>query len=247
MRSDDELSLELSHLVLGLNQVLRIEISIRSDSLVQVLLLLELAFELDVLFLELTDQVLLQFDLFHHLHEVGVGLGCLVREPISVFLESVDLSQQIGDVLLLGSALLLELGDLVLLVGDLILVLVVLVFGLLDRLLHHVSEPDQVNDLLLVLFGVSPEMFDLSGQSVDSVLGDVLLVLGLLLLPGDSVLVVLEGFALSRKLVDVLLHFSDGGLELVDLHLLGGDSVLCLRNVLLKVVNFVLRVLQACF
>ena len=63
---------------------------------------------------------------------------------------------QLSDVLLLLSALLLQLGDLILLVGDLILVSVVLILSFLDGLRHHVSEPNQIDDLLFVLLSVSP-------------------------------------------------------------------------------------------
>ena len=112
-----------------------------------------------------------------------------MRELISILLKNIDLFEQISDVLLLCSSLLLELSNLIDLAANLILVLHVLILSLLDGLGHHVSEPDKINDLLLILFGVSPEMLDLSGESIHSVLGQVLLVLSLLLLIGDSLLV----------------------------------------------------------
>lgn len=113
MGSDLELSLKLSDLVLGLDQVLRVEISIRSDCFVQVLLLLELTLELDVLFLEFRDKVLLQLHLLDHLHQIGVGLGSLVGELISIFLKNIDLFEEISDVLLFGPSLLFKLSNLV--------------------------------------------------------------------------------------------------------------------------------------
>ena len=189
MGCDLELSLELSDLVLSLDQVLRVEISVRSYSLIQVLLLLELTFELNILFLELTDKILLQLDLFDHLHEIGIGLGSFVRELISILLENIDLFEEVGNVLLLGSSLLLKLCNLVDFAADFILVLHILILSLLDRLGHHVSEPDQINDLLLVLLGVSAQVLNLSRQGIHSVLSQVLLVLSLLLFVGDSLLV----------------------------------------------------------
>ena len=177
MRSNLELSLELGNLILGLNEVLGVKVSVRSNSLIQVLLLLELSFELDVLLLELTDEVLLEFDLFDHLHEICIGLGCLMGESISVLLELVNLSQEISDVLLLHPTLLFELADLIVLLGDFILVLEVVVLGLFDGLRHHISESDEINDLLLVLLSVSSEMLNLSGQGVDTVFGEILLIL----------------------------------------------------------------------
>lgn len=49
---DLELTVEFSHIVLGLQQVLGVEVLLRSDCLVQVLLLFKLGFEFDVFFLE---------------------------------------------------------------------------------------------------------------------------------------------------------------------------------------------------
>mmetsp|Transcript_10297 Transcript_10297/g.15732 ORF Transcript_10297/g.15732 Transcript_10297/m.15732 type:complete len:538 (+) Transcript_10297:515-2128(+) len=219
MGGDLELPLQLSDLVLGLDQVLRVQVTIGTDSLVEVLLLLQLAFELDVLLLELTDQVLLELDLFDHLHQVGVGLAGLVGESISVLLKGVDLAKEVGDVLLLSTTLLFELGDLVVLLGDLVLVLVVLVLGLLDGLAHHVSEADQVDDLLLVLLGVAAKVLDLTGQGVHSVLRDVLLVLSLSLLAGDAVLVVLQAVVLALQVLVLLLDLADASAHVVDLFL----------------------------
>jgi hypothetical protein len=51
MRSNLELSLELSDLVLRLNQVLAVEVTVTTHGLIQVLLLFKLSFELDVLLL----------------------------------------------------------------------------------------------------------------------------------------------------------------------------------------------------
>ena len=73
-----ELSLKFSNLILSFDEVLRIEISIRSDSLIQVLLLFELTLEFDILLFELADKVLLEFDLLNHLHKIGVGFGSLM-------------------------------------------------------------------------------------------------------------------------------------------------------------------------
>jgi len=107
MRSDLELSLQLCNFVLSFDQVLRVKVSVTSYSLIQVLLLLQLAFKLDVLLLELTDEVLLELDLFNHLHEVCISFRSLMRETISIFLELIDLSKQLSNVFLLHSSLLL--------------------------------------------------------------------------------------------------------------------------------------------
>jgi len=73
MRGDTELSSHICDLILSFNEIFRVEISVGSDSFIQVLLLFKLSLEFNVLFLELTDEVLLQLDFFNHLHQVSVG------------------------------------------------------------------------------------------------------------------------------------------------------------------------------
>ena len=188
------------------------------------MLLLKLSFKLNILLLELTDQVLLKLYLLYHLHQVSVGFGSFVREPITVLLEVVNIPKELSDVLLLLSALLLQLGDLILLVGDLILVSVVLILSFLDGLRHHVSEPNQIDDLLFVLLSVSPKMLDFSGKSVNSIFGDVLLILSFFLLSGHSVFVIqepvvdsVEDLVLLLELSDLVSHLIDLNLEVTDL------------------------------
>jgi len=224
MRSNHELPLKLSNFILSFDQVLGVKISVGSNSLIQVLLLLKLSFKLDILLLELTDQVLLKLYLLYHLHQVSVGFGSFVREPITVLLEVVNIPKELSDVLLLLSALLLQLGDLILLVGDLILVSVVLILSFLDGLRHHVSEPNQIDDLLFVLLSVSPKMLDFSGKSVNSIFGDVLLILSFFLLSGHSVFVIqepvvdsVEDLVLLLELSDLVSHLIDLNLEVTDL------------------------------
>jgi hypothetical protein len=225
MGCDLELSLKLSDLILSLDQVLRVEISVRSNSLIQVLLLFELTFELNILFLELTDKVLLQLDFFDHLHEIGISLRSFVRELISILLENIDLFEEVSNILLLGSSLLLKLCNLIDFAADLVLVLHILILSLFDRLGHHVSEPDQIDDLFLVLFGVSAQVLDLSCQGIHSVLGQVLLVFSLLLFVGDSLLVgdkaivhTVVNLVHLLQLSVLVTELTDLNLKVVDLH-----------------------------
>jgi len=87
MTGNFEFALELRNLVLTLNQVLGIQVTVGSDSLVQVLLRLKFRFKINVLLLKLTDQVLLQFDFLNHLHQVGVGFGGFQGELVALLLE----------------------------------------------------------------------------------------------------------------------------------------------------------------
>lgn len=77
--SNFELAVQLSYIVLGFQQILRIQVFLGTDRFVEVLLLLELGFELDGFLLQLRHQVFLQLDLFEHAHELSlVLLGLLL-------------------------------------------------------------------------------------------------------------------------------------------------------------------------
>lgn len=222
-----EVSSELRHLIVGLNQVLRVEVSVRSDCLVKSLLLLELSFELDVLLLELTDQVCLELHFFDHLHQVGVGLACLERELVSLLFKSVDLLEQVSDVLLLISALDLEVLDLSVLGQQFLLVLLVLDLGLLDVLLHHVSVSDQIQDRCFFVVALLSQMLDFSRKGIDTCLGDGFLVLGLLLELGDPCL-------LSNVLIVASVQYLVFLLELSELVLVVGDFLFAILQLVLQ-------------
>lgn len=70
MGGDLELALQLCDLVLGLDQVLAVEVAVRPDGLVQVLLLLEFGLQIDGFFLEFPNQIFLKFNFLNHLHEI---------------------------------------------------------------------------------------------------------------------------------------------------------------------------------
>ena len=97
---NSELFAELNDLIVGKNQVLTVEVTIRAHNFVQVLLLLELTLELDVLFLQLADQVALQLNLLDHLHQVGVGLVGSLRLLLLLTLDLANRLDQALDVLL---------------------------------------------------------------------------------------------------------------------------------------------------
>ena len=68
---------------MSLKKVLRVEIPIRSHSLIQVLLLLELAFSLNIFLLKLAYNIIIQLYLFEALIIFSIGLGSL--ETILLF------------------------------------------------------------------------------------------------------------------------------------------------------------------
>lgn len=72
--SNLELLSKLNNLVVGLDKTLTVQVTVGTDNLVQVLLLLELVLKVKILLLELANQVSLELDFLEHLHQVGVGL-----------------------------------------------------------------------------------------------------------------------------------------------------------------------------
>lgn len=182
MRGDLEFALEFSHFILRLNEVLGVEVSVGAHGLVETLLLFELAFELDVLLLEFGYKVLLEFDLFDHLHEISVGLGSLVGELVPLLLEfghvlEYPLERGLGsfhvdhEIIVYGLLLL-----------DQILGLDVLGLGPLDAHTHLVSVVLETDDVLLLLVDLSAEVLDLAGQRRHARLRQVLLLYRLHLL-----------------------------------------------------------------
>lgn len=89
---NSEFTAKFDHLIISLIHLLRVQITVRSDNFVQILLLLQLVFILEVLLLELANQVLLQLEFLYNLLQIGVGF---VRF-LGLF---VHLSLQFADVL----------------------------------------------------------------------------------------------------------------------------------------------------
>lgn len=67
---------ELSDFFLSFEKVLGVKVSIRSDSLVEVLLLFEFTLSLDIFLLQLRNNIIIELDLLKALIIFSVGLGC---------------------------------------------------------------------------------------------------------------------------------------------------------------------------
>lgn len=85
-----ELHLELCDLLGGLEKVLRVEVTVRTHGLIEVLLLLQSALSLYVLLLKLGDQVVFELDLLKALIVLGISLRCLNTIFLLVLLELID-------------------------------------------------------------------------------------------------------------------------------------------------------------
>lgn len=78
-------------LFLAFGQVFAVQVSVRPNRLIQVLLLFQFSFSFDIFLLELTDEVVLQLDFFQTVEVLGVGLRCLNAVFFLFFLESLEL------------------------------------------------------------------------------------------------------------------------------------------------------------
>ena len=196
---DTELLAKLNDLVVSDDQVLTVEVTVRTYDFVQVLLLLELAFELDVLLLQLSDQVALELDFFNHLHQVGISL---VGRLSLLFLLCLNLSDRLDqalDVVLVAVVLLLKGVDDLVLAGEGLPVLVVVLLHLEEGRLEHVSITLEFHDARLLVIRLLLEPVEVTEQIVHQGLGFLFLPNGLALLCRQALLVVFEPRA-------VLLH-----------------------------------------
>ena len=82
-----EVCLQLRDLRVCFEQILGVEVSIRSDLLIQVELKFEFGFRFEVLLLKLRDQVVLELDLLQALVVLGVGLSGLLSVDFLIFLQ----------------------------------------------------------------------------------------------------------------------------------------------------------------
>ena len=88
---DDLVSpLDFSDLLLGLSEVLTIQIPVTSDGLVQVLLLFEFGLSFNILLLKLTDQIVLQLDLLQTMEILGLSLSVLQPVLLLLLVELLD-------------------------------------------------------------------------------------------------------------------------------------------------------------
>ena len=142
MRGNLELPLQLDDFVLGLDAVLRVKVALCPHRFIQILLVFHLSLVLHVLFLQLGNQILLQLDLLHHLHQISIGLISVARVRVPLLLHLRDQPHQLRTRSRLQVELLLQRGDIVLLPGQFVLIFAVGVFNLGQILLHHISLPN---------------------------------------------------------------------------------------------------------
>lgn len=223
------------------------------------MLLLELAFELDVLLFELADQVTLEFDLFDHLHEVSIGLVGSLSLLFLLTLNLADGLDQTLDMLLVGLVLLLQRADDLLLSHQVVAVLLVVLLHLDEGSLEHVTVALQLHDVGLLLVGLLLEPVEVAEQVVHVALRVLLLLDSVKLLGLQARLVVLklDGGAVKLALLAlVLVHLKVEQVKVlllldvssVELHadaLLLVELLLLLCVVVLLLVKVTIHVLQA--
>ena len=85
-----ELHFELGNLFLGLQKVLGVQISVGSYSFIEILLLLESTFSLNILFLQSDDQIVLDLNLFQTLIVFGISLRSFNTILLFIFLKLMN-------------------------------------------------------------------------------------------------------------------------------------------------------------
>jgi len=143
------------------------------------------------------------------------------------------LLQKIGNVLTLGSSLLLVHGNIIPKSGNFALVFAILIFSLLDILGHHISISDEVEDVSLFALSLLSEILNLSSKCINTRLGDVLLLKSVVLLSGLSIFSLVK---LNVAKIKLLVFFLNS-LLLVDI-LTDCDLVLALFFVNLFVLSY---------
>ena len=114
LRHSSELHPQLCDLLLSFKEVLGVKVSVRSNSFVQVLLLLELALSLDILLLEFGDDIVVKLHLLKALVVLGVSLRGLKTVLLLIILKLVNQLLQLLSLSLVPLNLVLELLELVL-------------------------------------------------------------------------------------------------------------------------------------
>jgi len=80
---NSEFATKFDHFIVGFVHLLRVQITVRTYHFVQILLLLQLVFILEVLLFELANQILLKLEFLDNLLQIGIGfvgfLGLLVH------------------------------------------------------------------------------------------------------------------------------------------------------------------------
>jgi len=221
VRSDLEFTLELNDFILGFDAILGVQVTLSTDSFIEVLLLLHLLFVLHVLLLEFGDKVFLQFDLLDHLHQVGVGLVSVLTVGVSLLLDLGNEAHKLSASDGLEVELLLEGRDVSLFSVELVLVLGVGLVDLAQVLLHHITLTDEVMDVSLLLVSLLVNPLDLTGEGRHGVGGDHLLIESLLAASIKTVILLVEILHVTLSLRDDLLHLTDS----VSAHLLFLDNL----------------------
>ena len=147
-----ELHPKLCDLLLSFKKVLRVKVSVRSNSFVEVLLLLELALSLDIFLLEFGDDIVVELYLLQALVVLGVCLRGLKTVLLLIILKLVDELLQLLSLSLVPLNLVLKLFKLVLkgLNGANLVLFFLLSGG--NILVQEISFSGLLLNVLLVLF-----------------------------------------------------------------------------------------------
>mmetsp|Transcript_10919 Transcript_10919/g.28631 ORF Transcript_10919/g.28631 Transcript_10919/m.28631 type:complete len:460 (+) Transcript_10919:1348-2727(+) len=241
-----ELAPHLVDFILMLDQVLAVQVSIGSHSLVQVLLLLQPLLALCDLFLQVHDGHITDLYLLHRLQVLGSGLRCFSSVLLSLLLEGINHLSLLLCFLLVAGNLLLKGFAGILVNLDQIKLLLSHVVSLSQVVVEEILLSGKILHLLFLRFDLFAKGLHLSFESRDFLPGHVPLLFNVEFL-------VLHNFDLVKELVSNFVLLRDLRFELsgficfhLDLHvflLALGNKTGILMNLLFQLHIELLRLL----
>eukprot|EP01137_Pigoraptor_chileana_P008978 Opistho-2@56554 len=206
---DLELALHLSDFVLRLDQILAVEVAIRSHGLVEILLLLELRLGLGNFLLVVKDHHLANLDLLHRLQTPLRHLRRLVNVAVAFLLQLVNQVALLHSLVLVSRYLLLEVLLLLLVDLDERRLLVRRTRRLHEILVQNVALPHEILNRLAVALTLSLQRVKIALEGVDFRLQLVLLALSLHLLLVEALDLLLECLAHLVDLASLVAQLSN--------------------------------------
>lgn len=172
---DSEFATKFDHLVIRFIHLLRVKVTVRTDNLIQILLLFKLVFVFEILLFEFSNEVLLQFEFLNDLLQISVRLVCLLGLLIHLSLQLANILEQHLNRVSLRLDLVGQIADHLHLALQFTLVFRVdrLNFGQVG--LEHVPVTLQLHNVRLLLVSLLFEPLKVAQDRVHNVLGKVLL------------------------------------------------------------------------
>lgn len=208
MRCNLELSFKFGYFVLSFNQILTVQVSVRSDCFIQVLLLLQFWLKIYCFFLKLSYQIFLDFYFFDHLHKVRIGLCCFLNEFVSIFFNLLSFTRQQLKRLFCCFNLIFKSSNCIFGIFKFLFIVLVSFINTFDFVFHHFTVSHQSENFALLLFGLFIKILNFSCQSWNSILSNCLFINSVKLCFSQSFLFKFKSFIFAVKMFAFLFELS---------------------------------------